>query len=291
MSADLKHFETFLTVVETGNFTAAANKLGISKAAVSNTIKHLEQSFGCSLFIRTTRSVTLSDEGELLLEQCLRLKVELDATRRLVKGFVQTPSGTLRISSNPHLAQTRLLPIIKQYLEKYPHMHLDVILEERMPDMHKEAIDLVFGVNWPAPDNVVAREIGQTRYVLCASPNYLAKHGTPKSKQDLSNHHYIPHLGRKGSKFSIDLNIPAESRLNARLRINDSQFIKQCALDDLGIAQLHEYRVALELNQGKLVELLPPQEITPIPLYVYYQKHRFVQPKIKHFVSMMLTNL
>lgn len=284
----LQHFETFLIVAKTGSFTAAAKQLGISKAAVSHTIRLLEESLQVGLFIRTTRRVSLTDEGSLLLSQCERLKCELDTTRDLVAGFIEAPSGKLRISCNPYLVEARFLSVLQDYIEKYPQVEIDVLAEERMPDMQREQIDIVFGINWPAPEDIVARPIGKTRYVLCASPAYLKKNGTPKKLKDLEKHRYIPHLGRTATTKIITLKSTIPLNLITPLQSNNAYFMKKSAELGLGIVQLHDYMVEDELRSGKLVEVLQAELQPSILLFIYYQKHRFVQPKIRQFVNLLL---
>ena len=283
----LQHFETFLCVAESGGFTAAANRLGISKAAVSHTIRLLEEPLKVPLFIRNTRNIRLTEEGELLVEQCKRLKNELDIARNLLAGFNVDPTGTLRISCNPYLAETRLLSVLKQYMRTFPNVNIELLAEERMPDMAREQIDIVFGVNWPAPLDVVAKIIGKTRYVLCASPEYLDKFGTPKTIKDLENHYYIPHLGRTSENIIADLKTKVDLHLNIQLKLNNAHFMKKCAVNGWGIIQLHDYMVEDELADGRLVEILTDQLNSKISLYVYYQKHRFVQPKIRQFIDLL----
>jgi DNA-binding transcriptional LysR family regulator len=284
----LQHFETFLVVAEKGSFTAAANLLGVSKTAVSQAVRLLEESLKVPLFIRSTRRINLTDEGEILFLQCQRLKDELETTRSLVGKFKQSPSGLLRISCNAYIAETRLSKIIKPYMEKYPEVKIKLITDERMPDMRRERIDIVFGVNWPAPEDVIARPIGKTRYVLCASPTYLKKFGTPKNIKDLKNHQYIPHMCRSPENPVMQLKQPISLNLSPQLSINSAYIMKKFAILGFGIIQLHHYMVQEELKNGTLIEILKDHLNENVPLYMYYQKHRFVQPKIRQFVNLVL---
>ena len=285
----LAHFEVFLVVVEKKSFTDAAKHLGVTKASISHAVKILEEELGTPLLIRTTRSMHLTHEGELFLSQCLKLKYELDSTRDLIKGFHSDPKGRLKISCNPMLSETLLLPKIIKYKQKYPNIDLDITIEERMPDIINEKIDLVFGVNWPAPDDIIARKISSTRYVLCVSPSYLSIHGTPKSVEDLKNHTYIPHSGRDNKTPLVSLKIDMVNlNLSPKIQSNSIEFIKSCVLAGLGIAQFHEYVVLDDIKQGKLIELFPGDFKGNEPLFIYYQKHRFVQPKVKELVKIIL---
>lgn len=287
LDTTLYHFETFMTVAELGGFTAAAKKLGISKSAVSQTIKALESSIKLPLFIRSTRKVELSDEGLLLYNQCVRLKKELNTAQDLIINFNSTPSGTLKISCNPFYAETYLIPIIDKYTKNFPKVNLEIISEERMPDMQSEQIDIVFGVNWPAPDYVVAKKIGVTRYVLCASKIYLDKFGVPKNIKELESHKYIHHIGRSPNNLLVDLIKPASININSQIKINSTSLMKQAAICGLGIVQLHDYIIKKEIENNQLIEILPEYFNKEIPIYIYYQKHRFVQPKIRQFINLI----
>jgi DNA-binding transcriptional LysR family regulator len=287
-SPTLPHFETFLAVAHHGGFTVAAKQLGITKAAVSNAIRLLEESLGVALFIRTTRQVRLTEEGELLLQQCERLRYELDAARALVAGFGEKPSGLLRINCNIRFAENWLTETLARYLERYPNVRVDVTSNERMPDMSKEQIDIVFGVNWPPPPDVVARTVGHARYVICASSDYLQRHGRPTSISDLNNHRYIPHAGRSIECRLANLKKPELLQSDPQLIVNDAYYMKVCALRGIGIVQLHDYMVKEEIADGRLIELLPEAAGSAVPISVYYQKHRFVQPKIRQFIHLLL---
>lgn len=284
----LQHFETFLMVAEQGSFTAAANKLGLSKAAISQAIRLLENSLQMPLFIRSTRRIELTDAGKLLMIQCKRLQIELDAARDLVQNYKAKPSGTLRINCNPYLLESRYLNVIQKFQKKFPQVNLEIFADERIPDMQQEQIDCVLGVNWPAPEDVVAKKIGKTRYVLCAAPAYLKKHGIPKNIEDLENHICVPHSGRKKGSALIDLKKEINITCKMPLKINNANIIKKCGVAGMGIIQLHDYMLMEELQTGKLIEILPEYFQPEIPLYIYYQKYRFVQPKVRQFVNLFL---
>ncbi|MFC4892311.1 LysR family transcriptional regulator [Pseudofrancisella aestuarii] len=283
----LSQFEVFLVVANSLSFTLAANILGVSRASISQSIKALEKELEVPLFLRTTRSISLTSEGESLFEQCSRLRYELDNARALIKSFHKKPKGKLKISCNPFLAEKVLLPILMQYKEQFPDVELIIVVEERIPDFDKEQTDIAFGVNWKAPDDLIARKIGETRYVLCASPRYLKKYGVPKNLEDLKKHNFIPHISRHTSLVGLK---DANSYINISSDIssNNVSFIKKCVLDGLGIAQFHEYAAIEEIKRGDLIEVLPAVFNEKESLFIYYQKNRFVQPKIKELVKIIL---
>ncbi len=287
-SPSLAQFETFLHVAETGSVTLAADALSLTKAAVSQAIKQLEQQLGLPLFTRESRRMILTTEGELLLAQCQHLKDELDATRALVSQFHQTPQGTLRVCCSPYWAKEKMVALTKTYHQHFPEVRLDFIVDERMPDMKRENIDIVFGVNWQPPDDIIARKMGETDYVLCASPAYLTQHGTPHTLAELANHTYIAHRSREKRNLIMGVNDASKLKLNVAFSCNSASLMLALAREGYGITQLHRYVVEHALAQGTLVPLLEDVVHFSTPLYIYYYKHRYLQPKVRHFIALAL---
>lgn len=285
MQAILQHYQTFIAVVECLSFTRASKKLGLSKGAVSQAIKQLEAMLKVDLLLRTTRKLSLTEEGQQVYQQCLRLDREVATTLELAGQFQDAPQGHLRICCNPQLAKARLPALLDDYMRAYPDVTLDILCDERMPDLHAEQIDIVFGISWPAPDDVVAKVIGHTRYVLCASPEYLAKHGTPETIEELTGHAYFPHLGRDPATPLMHFPPKAGQRLSKRIAVNSISLLKAFAMSGLGLVQVHDYVIEKSLASGRLVEVLPKFSQPDVPLYVYYAKQRFVQPKISAFIK------
>ncbi|MDA0910112.1 MAG: LysR family transcriptional regulator [Proteobacteria bacterium] len=281
----LVQLASFLAVAKHMSFTKAADALGITKSAISQNIKQLESLAKADLLIRTTRKVELTREGHKLLMQCQRLESEWFGIGQLINSFDEHPEGVLCISSNYYFVEESLAPIIKRYLQLYPSMEVKLIVEERMPELYQENIDIVFGVNWTPPDDVVAYRLNSTDYVLCASSEYLERKGLPKNIAQLGSHDFIAHSGR-------DAIILCDSQLNAqcqsRLSVNSISCMKRFAIDGLGIIQAHRYMLVDELKSGALVEVKMPDFTSPqVNINMYYQKQQYVQPKIKTFVELV----
>lgn len=153
--------------------------------------------------------------------------------------------------------------------------------------MQREHIDIVFAVNWPAPEDIVAKEIGHTRYVLCAAPQYLAQHGTPQTIKDLQQHQYIQHVGRDSNTALMALQKPQALALPTSLRTNHAALMRQFALQGMAIVQLHDYLIQDDLVAGRLVEIMPELFSKSIPIYMYYQKHRYLLPSIRSSVELV----
>ena len=286
----LQQLNVFMAIVDAGGITAASDRLGLSKAAISQRLRILEDALQTPLFLRTKRNMLLTDEGQLFLSQCQHLQSEIDAMMNVVSQIHTAPSGKLTISCNPSLADEMLLPTLNMYMESFPQVQVDLIVEERMPDMQKEKVDIVFAVNWSAPGDLIARNIGKTRYILAGSPEYFARFGFPKSIHELKHHRLIHHSGR-GNRYLMDLKSDCMPVMTAYLNINHSSLIKSCALKGMGLIQLHDYKLKKEIADGTLIEVLKDYFNPAIPLYIYYQKHHFVQPKVRQFVNLLLKQL
>ncbi|WP_395166688.1 LysR family transcriptional regulator [Francisella salimarina] len=286
----INFFEIFYKLVTYGSFTNTADALGITKAAVSHTIKQLEKELKVDLLIRTTRRLSLTHEGKLLFEYCKTLQNEIENIRDLAESFHSEPSGILKINTSSFFAKSVLIGLIKEYSKKFSKVKIEVNIEERMPNFKTQETDIILGVNWTPPEDIIARKIATTRYILCASPVYLELYGIPSSLSDLVNHKYIPHSSRATALVNI-----RESKVNIQmppsdLSANNMEFMKECVLNDLGIAQFHEYIVKDEIQNGKLVELLKDEFLDHQDIYIYYPKNKFVQPKVKEFVKLVMNS-
>lgn len=275
---------TFMKVAESLSFVQAAKELRISAAAVSKQISLLEDNLGVELFYRSTRRVELSDLGQQFLEGARRTMKELNEAENLIAASKKEPSGELRIVAARYFAEQFIVPYIGEFIRRFPKITLNLELAERIPDLEKENIDILIGLSIPGPENSIQRVIAKTRYILAASPRYLAKFGTPKKPEDLLQHRYIVHGMRKPADI---LHFKHKSlQPEPFMVLNDSKAMLSCALQDLGIIKLHDYLLKDSLEQGKLLELLPehrPEE--QLSLYLCYQAQRYVQPKIRSFIN------
>ncbi|APC90808.1 MULTISPECIES: LysR family transcriptional regulator [Francisella] len=283
-------FETFYQLVMYGSFTNTAKALGITKAAVSHTVKQLEKELKVDLLNRTTRSLSLTHEGRLLFNYCKTLQNEIDNIRDLAESFHKQPSGILKITTSSFFAKNILLDLIQKYSKEFTKVRIEVNIEEKMPDFRTQETDIILGVNWTPPEDIVARKIATTRYILCASPAYLKQNGKPKNLTDLANHNYIPHKSRATPLVNIKENKIKLHMLSSKLTANNIEFIKECVLGGFGIAQFHEYIVKKEIQTGTLVELLRDEFLEQQDIFIYYQKNKFVQPKVKEFVNLVMNS-
>ncbi len=280
----LEQIATFICVVEEQGFAAAARKKSISTAAVSRQVTALERELGTQLLQRTTRHIALTDVGAEYYQQC---KSTLSALNEAEAAIVQSKNeatGTLTVMAIHYFAIKHILPTLPEFMRLNPKLCINLQLAENFPNLEKEGVDILFGVSVEGSDELVRRRVTTTRYVLCASPDYLKKHGTPKAPIDLTQHQYITHTMRKPNT-SLVFKDGYAIQLNPMLFLNDTHAMRECAINGLGIVNLHDYMVLDALKNGQLVEILADYQEPKKNVYLYYRQSRHLQPKIRRFID------
>ena len=207
------------------------------------------------LLHRPTRRVTLTEIGAQYYQQCKKALGELAEAERTISASRSVATGTLSITSSRYFALQYLLLRLPGFMAQNPALEIKLELAERFPDLERENIDLIFGMSMPESLDLVRKRVATTRYVLCASPGYLKKRKTPKVPGDLLRHRYIAHSMRQPDNV-VTFKNNREIMVKPVLRINDSQALRECAIQGMGIVQLHDYMVLDALQDGQLVELL-----------------------------------
>lgn len=274
---------TFIDVVEENGFAAAARKKGISTAAVSRHIAALEKHLGTQLLQRTTRTIVPTETGEHYYQQCKNTLIALGEAELAIAESRHEATGILHVMANRYFAMTHILPRLPEFMQQNPALQLHFQLAEQFPNLEKEGIDIMFGVSVEGSAELIRRRIYTTRYILCASPDYLNQHGTPQTPTDLTRHSYITHSMRNPDNivFLKDSKI----FVNPVLRLNDSYAMRECAENSMGIVNLHDYMVADALHDGSLVEVLRPYQEPKTHVYLYFRQSRYLQPKIRRFID------
>lgn len=284
MPFKLERIQTFIMVIDLHSFSVAAKKLKVSPAAVSKQIGELERDLKALLIERTTRRLSLTEAGRIYYEQCRRLLEEVKETEAIASKLNAEPSGTLRVFAARHIGLRAIVANLKSFLELYPKVRVDLELGERMPDPSREDLDLIFGVSVAGPDLWIQKKIGETRYVLCASPEYLAQRGTPEKPSDLVHHQTIIHKMRKPEN-QIEFKVGEGIEITPLLKFNDTEAMLECTLKGFGIAHFHEYVVKNLIQEGKLVEVLASFGKPKAALFLYYPPRRFLQSKVRIFIE------
>ncbi|MBA4697095.1 MAG: LysR family transcriptional regulator [Legionella sp.] len=285
----LDRINAFISVVEHNSFASAARAQGISTAAMSRHIARLESDLKVTLLNRTTRQISLTEVGADYYQHAKKALAGLIEAEMAIATSREEPTGLLTVMSNRHFALKYLIPKLSVFMKCNPKLQVNVELAERFPDLTKENIDLIFGVSMEGPDTLVRRQVAMTRYVLCASPAYLKKYGDLHVPADLGKHHYITHSMRKPDNL-IKFQGGREIYVEPVLWLNDSQAMCECAMQSMGIVNLHDYIVADALQNGRLVEILPEFAERKQPVYLYYQQSKYLQPKIRRFIDFYMEN-
>lgn len=248
--------EVFVRVVQEGGFSAAARSLDLTPSAVSKLIARLEDRLGVRLLARTTRALSLTAEGETYHRSALRLLQELnEAEQILSRGTMQ---GRLRVNVSVPFGTHIVVPALKPFLEKYPELTVDLSLTDDVINLLEQKTDIAIRVGTLPDSALIARKLGQSHRVACASPAYLEKHGTPTIPADLQQHNCIMFNFRRtrvGWPFR-DGDRQFEQTISGNLSVNNGETARQLALDGVGVARLGRFHIAEAIAQGRLVPLL-----------------------------------
>lgn len=286
----LERLETFIAVVEENSFVRASVKLGISNAAVSKQVSCLEKDLGVQLLNRSSRQLTLTESGHLYYEHAKKLAEGIKDIDSLLSDLRKEPSGPLFVSCGRHFAECLIIPHLFEFNKSYPKIQLRLDVSERLHDLAREGIDINMGHSRVGGPHDIHRKIASTRYVICASPDYLAQNGTPLKPEDLYKHRYITHSSRDPDNVLL-FKKGKELHLEPFMRINDTLIMKSCAIQGIGVVKMHHYAVADALKDGKLVEVLNGFDETIQNIYLCYQPTRYLQPKIRHFIDFFVAKI
>jgi DNA-binding transcriptional LysR family regulator len=288
--SDLDKFELFACIADAGSITQAANQLGVTKALLSRQLKRLEQDLRVDLFRRQKQRLHLTETGQLVLDQCRRLKRELDDTRDLCQSIHDEPEGVIHVVALGFFARQLIYPKLADFIQQYPKLLLYIDTSERLPDFEKQQIDVAVGFTLLVPENIIQRRIQDFRYIMAASPNYFLQYGHPKKLTDLINHRYIGHKARDEVR-SINLKKPHKFSIRPQIVLNNIDAMVDCAKQGLGIIQLPSYLLAQPLKDGLLEETLKEYQANKVNVYCYYPRFRYVQPKVRKFLDFIFNQL
>jgi LysR family transcriptional regulator, regulator for bpeEF and oprC len=299
----LQALAAFAETAKQGHFAAAARELGTAPSTLAKAVGRLEAELGVKLFHRTTRQVRLTPDGERLFERCQRVLGEFEDLRAEAAGARAAPAGTLKIDVPITYGKRFVLPALAALAQAHPGLQLDVRLNDGYVDLVREGLDLAVRVGHLRDSTLVARPIDRQGLVLCASPAYLAAHGTPRRLDDLERHVAVlfrmPTSGRnrpwqfrqRGERGQhealavgdghVDLQGAVERAPRSRVRVNDGEGMIAAALAGMGLCQVPDYLVQDELRSGRLVELLPGLRPLPMPISVVAPTGRLMPARVR----------
>jgi DNA-binding transcriptional LysR family regulator len=288
----LQGISGFVHTVETGSFTAAGMRMGLSKSAVGKSVARLEQRLGVKLLTRTTRQLSLTEEGQVYYASCLKVLDELNSTEALLASRHRDVSGRLRINLPLSFGRLWVMPVLHDIARRHPKLMLDVTFTDRLVDLVDEGIDLVVRVGDPGDSaSLIGRRIGTQRWMLCASPAYIAANGLPTTIKDLERHQCIIFM-RNGRAtpwmLSDDDGNVVEARVKPRHVIRHGEALREAVLSGLGIGYMSTWLIADHLRQKQLLPVLMTAPVSEAPIHVLWHGSRAPAPKIRVVVDALV---
>lgn len=290
---DLNDVAIFARVVEAGSFTGAARLLGLPKTSVSRRVAELERQVGVRLLHRTTRSLRPTDAGRLYYEQSSAALRTIEAANEQLAEARAEPSGTIRVSAPVGFAGFFLGQTVFEFLESYPKASVELLLTDDKLNLVEAGIDVAFRTGSLTDSTLVARKLGASHKVLCASPDYLAKRGTPEQPADLRLHDCII-AGRSiaGAQWVLEgPDGPQTVAVSGRIAANTMEIATAAVLKGLGIAQLPASAAAPAIAEGRLQRVLPDYAMAVGGVYALYPSSRHLSPAVKAFVELAAERL
>lgn len=282
----------FVRVVDRGSFAAAAQGSGMTATMVGNHIRALERRLGTRLLNRTTRRQNLTDIGRHYYEQCVSILAQLQSAEIDARDMRARPRGRLRVSTPIIYATCMLAPAISDYLDAYPDVHVELVLNDRVVDLADGGFDAAIRVGVLPDSNLIARPLASSPRLVCAAPAYLSRHGTPHAPADLQNHHCLAFSGANGVEREWRFTLADGSQqivsVPGRLDINGGMALREAALAGLGIILQPEMMVGRDIAAGRLVRLFPELPALNFPVHIVYLPEHKLVAKLSSFVEFMI---
>lgn len=288
---DLRTLAIFVKVAERKSFVRAADELGITQSGVSNAIKRLEDQTGTRLLARTTRRVSLTDDGAAFFERCRQALTDLEEAESMLKAAQLRPSGNLRVDASVAFGRLKMVPLLGAFQAQYPDIRLRVTFTDRYIDLIEEGVDVCLRFGDLQDSTLIARRLMTTQFNIVGAPRYFARHGRPKTPADLSDHKCLAFTHRDTRRtrdwiFAVD---GAASTLTPQgtMSFSDGAALCEAVCAGYGLAQLHDYYLDTEIARGKLVPVLDKFNPKPDSIWLVYPQTRHLTPNVRVFVDFM----
>ncbi|MEM9094842.1 MAG: LysR family transcriptional regulator [Pseudomonadota bacterium] len=296
MDTDL--LKTVALVAQHGSFAAAARLSGVDPSSVSRAVANAEAVLGLRLFQRTTRSLTITEEGEIYLRRVAPLLEELDAAREAATKALRKPSGTLKMTASVAFAHECIVPHLRAFHERYPEISVELLPTDANLDIAANGIDLAVRLAASPTGDLISTRLLRTRYVVCASPDYLKTHSPIHAPEDLAAHDCLrfalPEF-RTRWRFRLDGGEPFEAPVAGRTIIANALSLRRAALEGLGPVLLADWLVARDLAEGRLVELFPDYDCAATEFdtgaWALYPSRSFLPRKVRVMIDFLRERL
>lgn len=287
----IHQMHVFVQVVESGNFTRAAEALGLPRSTVSSMVQALEDRLGVQLLQRTTRVVRPTQEGLQFADTARDL---VDAVAQAEGQFRHRPeevSGRLRVDMPSRIARRLVIPHLQDFRSRYPAVTLDISATDRMIDLVPEGIDAVVRLAVLEDSDLICRKIGDVPILTCAGSGYLARHGTPKTPADLADHHLVNYALRMPALSAewdgLENGREIAVAMQSHLCVDNAESYVAGALHGHGLIQVPAHDVADDIAAGRLIEVLTGFRPAPVPISILYARRRYLAPRLKVFMDWM----
>ncbi|GFM87912.1 LysR family transcriptional regulator [Pseudomonas cichorii] len=284
----LQAMQAFVTVVDCGSQTAAADKLGLSRPVISRFLAELEEWTGARLMHRTTRRLNLTAAGAEVLPLCRRMLDLAEDMRAVVAAPEDEPKGLLRITTSTSFGQAQLTQAVTEFVGRYSQVRVDMVLLDRTVNLVDERLDLAIRITNDLDPNLIARRLTTCRSVVCASPAYLQAHSGPKSIEDLALHNCLTHSYHSSSLWHFTRKgLPCSVAVQGNLSTNDSITTMQAALCGAGIALLPTYLAAPLMQDGRLIPLLTHYQPMELSIYAVYTSRKHMSSALRALLDFL----
>ncbi|MGG1943459.1 LysR family transcriptional regulator [Trinickia sp. NRRL B-1857] len=281
--------KVFTRVVESRSFVKAAESLQLAAPQVSRTVQALEAHLGARLLNRTTRSISVTDDGEAYYQRSIRVLAEVDEMEAELTHAKLNPKGRLKVNLPALIAKMIIIPALPDFFERYPDIEIEMGLSDRQVDIVEEGVDCVIRTGELEDSGLVARRIGNMRRITCASPKYLEKYGEPKTIADLHTHigvNYVSsNTGRVRGWDYVVGGVVETVDMHGLIAVNDVDAYISCGLHGLGLLKSAIYPIAPHLESGELVEILKDYCSPPRPISIMYARNRHLPRKVRVFAD------
>jgi LysR family transcriptional regulator, regulator for bpeEF and oprC len=281
----------FVRVAELGSFANAGKALGISASAVSKSVARLEDRLGLRLFQRTTRVLSLTEEGKLFRERCDKILADLDDAEAAMRARAASPSGVLRVEFPAALGRLKIVPALGRLTGRFPDLRVEASFDDQLTDLIEAGLDAVVRIGEPRDSRLMVKRVGAVRYIVCGAPSYLGAHGEPATPDDLRDHDCIRRVPHDCSpcatwKFaSPETGEAFEREVSGTLSFDSNDAIIDAGLAGAGLVQLHTYMAEPHLRSGQLVQVLGGYAVTGPPISILFPSNRHLAPKVRAFID------
>jgi DNA-binding transcriptional LysR family regulator len=293
--ANLNDINVFMAVADTGSFSAGARISGVTRSAAGKAVVRLEDRLGVRLLNRTTRALSLTDEGRSFHAYGLRIIDAVNQAEASVSNQAGIPRGILRLSAPHAFGQRVIMPFIEKFLVQWPGTQIEASFTDRLVDVVEEGFDLVIRFGGATADSrLISRVLARDRYLMVASAEYVARHGKPTSLDELTDHQCLSFSSRghrQRWRFGNSSGHWVSAQVKSRLRLDSGEALHNATARNLGIALMPSFLVADDIHAGRFVHIMPDTPTETIEISVVYPDRRLLDSRVRQFIDLLSSGL